>query len=282
MKTTFAVMMYVLMLLFSACSPKINDPADVQAVKKSIDDYAKAVNAGDANGVAGVMADKAIYADLNSPVAVGREAIRSQTAAFNNLFKFEFTCPVEDVRVAGDLAVARGTWTVQLTPKAQGVAPIRDRGSWIVVFARQNDGTWKWDWCVPNSNQPLPGTTVDGAEEKALIQIEQDGANALMKSDLAQFEKFLAKEFTYNADGQIISRAQMAAEMRSGAYKFESAEMRDLSPHVFGDVAIVTMTAVIKGKYRGAEIPSPQKSTDFFVKRDGKWQIIYTQNVTVK
>jgi len=51
--------------------------------------------------------------------------------------------PVDDVRVSGDLAVARGTWTAEMTPKAQGVAPVNDGGSWIAVFARQSDGAWK-------------------------------------------------------------------------------------------------------------------------------------------
>ena len=49
MKTTYAVILCVLLLLVSACAQKVNDPADVQAVKKSVDDYAKAVNAGDAD-----------------------------------------------------------------------------------------------------------------------------------------------------------------------------------------------------------------------------------------
>ena len=282
MKTTYAVILCVLLLLFSACAQKVNDPADVQAIKKSMDDYAKAFNAGDANAVAGLMTDKANYADLNVPVAVGKEAILSLHQAFFSQFKADFSVPVEDVRVVGDLAVARGSWAVKLTPKAQGVAPISEGGSWIVVYARQSDGSWKWDWCVPNSNQPLPGTTADGAEEKVLMQIEQDWAKAILKSDAAAFEHHLAKEWTYNSDGQVISKAQMLAEIKSGAFKIDSMDWSDLSLHVFGDVAIVTVTAVMKGKYKGSDLPSPQRSTDFFVKRAGEWEAVSTQNITIK
>lgn len=171
---------------------------------------------------------------------------------------------------------------LKLTPKAQGVAPLSDGGSWIVVFARQSDGAWKWDWCAPNSNQLLPGTTADGADEKALIQIEQDSANAPLKSDVAAVESFLAKEWTYNADGQVINKAQMLAEIKSGAYKIASMELSDLSPHVFGDVAAETATAAMKRKYKGSDIPSPQRGTDFFVKRDGRWQAVSTQSITIK
>ena len=152
----------------------------------------------------------------------------------------------------------------------------------MTTFARQNDGSWKWDSVVANSNQPLPGSTADGAEEKALIQIEQDWAKAMAKSDIAAVESFLAKEWTYNADGQVMSRSQSLAELKSGAFKFESVEMKDISPHVFGDVAVVTMTAAMKGKYKGTDISGPTRSTDFFVKREGRWQAVSTQNVTIK
>lgn len=282
MKTTFAVMLCAFLVLFSACSQKVNDPTDVQAIKKSVEDYAKAVSAGDADGATAMWSDNASYADNHFPVAAGKEAIRSMNKATASLFTMEFSCPVDDVRVMGDFAVARGTWVANITPKVQGIASLKDSGSWMLTCSRQSDGSWKWDWCVPNSNQPLPGTTAGGAEEKALIQIEQDWAKAMAKSDAAAVESFLAKEWTYNSDGQVMSRSQSLAELKSGAFKFESLEMKDISPHVFGDAAVVTMTAVTKGKYKGTDISGPARSTDFFVKRDGRWQAVSTQNVTIK
>jgi ketosteroid isomerase-like protein len=162
------------------------------------------------------------------------------------------------------------------------MAPVQTRGSWSGIFQRQSDGAWKWESVVVNSDQPLPGSTPDGSEEKALLQIEQDWMNALVKSDLAAFERFLAKEWMYNSDGQLMSRAQVLADVKSGAFKFESAKMSGFSAHVFGDAAMVTSTATMKGKYKGIDLPSPQRSIDFFVKRDGRWQAISTQNFTSK
>jgi ketosteroid isomerase-like protein len=282
MKTVYAVMLCVLLLLFCACAQKVNDPADVQAVKKSVDDYAKAVKAEDTSAIAALMTDKTIYAHPNVPVLVGSEAVRVLHQSYFDRFRIEFSAPVEDVRIVGDLAVARGTRPVKATSKAQGLAGFDDDGSWIIVFARQEDGSWKWDWLVANSNRPLPGTTADGAEEKTLIQLEHDFANGLLKSDTAVFDRFLAKEWTYNADGQVIGKTQMIAEIKSGAYKLTAMELSELSPHVFGDVALVAGTMTMKGKYKGSDIPGPIRSTDFFVKRDGRWQAVSTQNITIK
>ena len=76
MKTIYAVVLCVLLLLLSACAQKVNDPADVQVIKKSCDDYLKACNAKDASAVAALMTDKAVFSDLNVPVAVGKEAVQ--------------------------------------------------------------------------------------------------------------------------------------------------------------------------------------------------------------
>jgi uncharacterized protein (TIGR02246 family) len=274
MKTTFAVMLCVLLLLVCACAQQVNDPADVQAVKKSIDDYAKAVNGGDADGVAAVMTDKTIYADLNMPVAVGKEAIRSQTAAFNNQFKFDFSCPVEDVRVVGDFAAARGTWSVKLTPNAQGIAPISDGGSWIVIMSRQNDGSWKWDWCVPNSNLPLPGSTASGEDEQALYQIERDWAEASVKKDAATLDRILANEFQANYASVVGNKMQLLATLKSSTFKVESNINSEMKAVVFGDRAIVNGLGTLRSSMAGKDTSGQYRWTDVFVKRDGRWQCV--------
>ena len=109
MKATFAVTLCVLLLLVSACSQKVNDPADVQAIKKSIEAYPAAANAADANAIAALMTDNATYAVNHVPIAVGKEAILSLYQALFSQFSMGFSISVEDVRVVGDLAMARGT-----------------------------------------------------------------------------------------------------------------------------------------------------------------------------
>jgi uncharacterized protein (TIGR02246 family) len=282
MKTTYAVVVCVLLLLVSACAQKVNDPADVQAIKKSSDDYVKALNAKDADAVAVLMTDKTFYSNLNVPTVVGKEAIQKLHQSTFDQFDFQLSSQIADVQVIGDLGVARGTWTRKLAPKASGLASSSDSGDWTVVFKRQADGSWKWDSAINNSDQPVPGSTANGADEQALYQIEQDWANALVKSDAATLERILAKEWTYNSDGQVQSRALALAEVKTAAYKLESMKLSDMSAHVFGDSAIVTATAVMRGKYKGKDIPGPIRGTDFFVKRDGRWQAVNTQSITIK
>jgi uncharacterized protein (TIGR02246 family) len=274
MKTTCVVILSVMLFLVSACAQKVNDPADVQAIKKSIDDYAKAINAGDADGVAALMTDKTVYADLNVPVAVGKEAIRSLVAGYNNQFKFDFSVPVDDMRVVGDLAAVRGSWTIKLTPKAEGIAPISDSGSWIVVFARQKDGSWKWDWCVPNSNQPLPGSTATGEDEEALYQLERDWATAMVKNDAATLDNLLANEFQANYADFAANKKQFLAVVKSGTAKFESMTTTEMKAFVLDGTAVVHGLSTAKSSMAGRDTSGQQRYTDVFVKRDGRWQCV--------
>ncbi len=282
MKTTFAVILCALLLLFSACAQKVNDPADVAAIKKSLDDYAKAANTGDVDGIVALVTDKAVWADSNLPVAVGKEAIRSLLAGFNSQFKSEFKVEVEDVRVVGDLAVARGSWNVKLTPKAQGVAPITDGGSWMLVCARQSDGSWKWDWLVPNSNQPLPGSTASGEDEQALYQLERDWAAAIPKKDTAVVEKFLADEYVSNSEGRVQNKKQTLAEMKNNPAKIESTVNSDMKAMVFGDTAVIQGVANEKSTTNGKDTSSQWRYTELYVKRDGRWQCVTGYSAKVK
>ena len=282
MKTVLSATLALALLALSACAPKVNDPADIQAVKQTVEAFTKAMNTADAEGTVSMMTDKTMYADNHFPVAVGKAAVQSMSAARNTLFKTEFQAPVDEVRVAGDVAVARGTWAITLTPKTEGVAPLSDSGSWMLLASRQADRSWKWDWLVPNSNQPMPGTTADGAEEQAVMQVEREWVAALAKSDRVALEKILAKEWATNADGEIYTRAETFKAIASGAEKIESAQVRDLSVHIFGNVAVATMIVELKGTAMGQQLPPLQRSTDFFVKRDGRWQAISTQNTTIK
>jgi ketosteroid isomerase-like protein len=213
---------------------------------------------------------------------VGKDAIKKMHQSYFDQYKFETSTSDPAVKVSGDLGTARATWIQKLIPKAEGDAPIADQGNYAIVFSRQGDGSCKWDSCIVKSDQPMSGTTADGVEERELIRIEKDWMQAMLKSDAAAFEKFLAKEWIMDDGGQVTSRAQMLADFRSGAYKIESLQLSDVKPHVYGNAALIKSTVSWKANYKGKDLPNSTSSIDFFVKRDGKWLAISTQNLSSK
>jgi ketosteroid isomerase-like protein len=270
------------LLCLSACAPKVNDPADVQAIKDTGPAYDKFANAGDAASLASEFyAADGIRMDPDKPASAGTAAIRATLEKSYAQTTENIRNVIDDVRVAGGIAVAKGTYEGTATPKPGGTA-VPVKGKFVTLYERQGSGPWKAVWDIYNSDLPAPGATADGADEQAIRQIEQDWAAAMVKGDMAVLESNLATEWTLNEDGQVTSRAQALGAFKSGAYKVESATLRDLRVFVLGDAAIATMVAETNGTFMGKPVPPLSRSTDFFVKRDGRWQAVSTQNTAIK
>jgi uncharacterized protein (TIGR02246 family) len=274
MRTIYTVILCVLLLLVSACAQKVNDPADVQAIKKSMEDFTKATNAGDADGATSSMTDKTLFADDHESVLVGKEAIRLSNRSYFNQFKTDLSVPVDDVRVVGNFAVARGTFLNNVTTKAEGVASNSYRGSWMLALTRQSDGSWKWDWLVANSNQPSPGSTASGEDEKALYQLERDWAEASLKKDMAAIDKILATEFQANYPSVVGNKKQYLAAVKNDTSKTELLVVSDMKAFVLGDRAIVNGLSTYKNSLAGKDTSGQVRWTEVFVKRDGRWQCV--------
>jgi len=282
MKTLCSLALVLALATASACAPKVNDPADVEAIRQLMDGYFKAANAKDSAALDAVLTDRTILLEPHMKALVGKGAIGKMHQAFLAGFDMDAKGPATEVRVAGDHAVAYGAYAETITPKDGTLAAAKASGHWMAVLGRQGDGSWKWDWVIANSDQPLPGATADGAEEQAVLQIERDFVTAATKGDIAFFERTLAKDYTQAVDGKAVNVAAQFAEFKSGAIRIESMTLRDLRAHVFGDAAIVSMVAESKGTYKGKPVSEKSRGVDFFVKRDGRWQVVNSQMTTIK
>jgi ketosteroid isomerase-like protein len=213
---------------------------------------------------------------------VGKEAIGKMHQAFLAGFDTDAKGPATEVRVAGDLAVAYGRYEETITPKDQSLAAARASGHWLAVLGRQGDGSWKWDWVIANSDQPLPGTTADGSEEQALLEIERGFVEAMKSRDMAFFDRHVAKEYVQIVDGKPVNFAAVLADMKAGLLRIETAALRDMKAHVTGDVAIVSLAGMATGTYKGTPFADGSKGFDVFAKRDGRWQVVYSQMTSIK
>jgi len=281
MKSVLSLVL-VLPLLLSACAPKVNDPADVQAVKQTVEAYSKAMNAKDAPASVAMLTDKTVYFEPHMPAMTGKDAVAKFHQMILDNFDVEVTLVVTDVQVEGNLATMHGTFTNKLIPKAEGAAATPDSGNWTVAARRQADGSWKWDWISGASDQPMPGTTAGGAEEQAVMQFERDAATAMVKRDMAFIERGIAKEYTSVTDGKVDDVKKMMAEFKAGVVQIQSATVGDLKAYVFGDAAIATLTGASKGTYAGKPFSMAYRETDFLIKRDGRWQLVSGQSTTIK
>ena len=135
-----------------------------------------------------------------------------------------------------------------------------------------NTGKTELRGLVFELKEPRPMTT-----EQALMQVERDWSDAMVKGDVATVERFTADDWSMiNPMGQRESRADAMASLRSGDLDFESSNLSDLDVKLYGDTAIVTGRSTDKGKYKGMDISGEYRFTDVFVNRNGRWQAVST------
>lgn len=116
-----------------------------------------------------------------------------------------------------------------------------------------------------------------GSVEGAVMQMEREWAAAMIKGDTATLDRIVASDWVLtNPGGQMQTRADSMAELKSGALKFESSAAQDIAVRVFGDTAIATGRSVDKSTYKGKDVSGEYRWTDVFVKRDGRWQAVST------
>lgn len=154
MKKNLAVIGWVLFVVASALAQGVNNPADMAAVRRASAAWDKAWSAGDCEALALLYTTDAIVMEPNAPARVGRDATRASCKKYFSRFREVNRSRVEDVRVSGDLAVARGTEVSTTSPKAGGKT-VQYRDKWVTVYQRQPDGSWKILWEIYNSNLPV-------------------------------------------------------------------------------------------------------------------------------
>ena len=139
-----------------------NLEADIAAIKLILDEWVQLYNAGDFDKLMSIFyAENSVLMSPNVSIRKGKEAILLgyQKARESDDEQVDSSV-VEDVRVSGDLAVARGIDTGTSTPKSGG-KPVHFNLKWLIVFERKSDGIWKCIYEIWNDN-PVPGTPEKG------------------------------------------------------------------------------------------------------------------------
>jgi len=125
-------------------APKDTRAADEQAVRDRETAGMAAWKAKDADQIAALYADDATVMIPNAPVMKGRQAIHDglkQAVADPNFSLQTETTSVEAAK-SGDLAYVKGTYNVNMSD-AKTKKPMTENGSYVMVYKKQPDASWK-------------------------------------------------------------------------------------------------------------------------------------------
>ena len=147
----------VVALSLTACATsqakKPSSAEDEAAITEFNKRYLKAINDGDSATLASLTTPEHIMIAPGRPPIVGKEANDAANARAAQTFKIEETWAPVETFISGDLAYQRGTFTVGATPKAGGTTR-NTRGTFLRIYKRQADGSWRMVRDMFNSDQP--------------------------------------------------------------------------------------------------------------------------------
>ena len=75
----------------------------------------------------------------------------------------------------------------------------------------------------------------------------------------------------------IFVKARFLGVIKSGVLTHEQMDSDDVRIRTYGDTAIATALTRTKGKFMGQEFTTQERATDVRVKKDGRWQVVFTQ-----
>ena len=119
-------------------------------------------------------------------------------------------------------------------------------------------------------------------KEKAVREVLRQMIDADLKDDAAELDRTLAPDYVIIRDNGVVrSRAETLAGIKSHATKFDAFELSDVQVRLYGDTAVVTFHADIKGS-RGEKVMSGQfREVRVFVNRDGAWKAVLAQRTRI-
>jgi ketosteroid isomerase-like protein len=120
------------------------------------------------------------------------------------------------------------------------------------------------------------------SDEEQLKKLETDRAAAVVKGDVATLEKQTSDDYTLiNMNGQMSGKPQMVNAFKTGQTKHTSDELSDMKVRVYGNTAVITGKADVKGTLGGKDATGQIMFTRVYVKKGGQWQSVAFQQTRV-
>jgi len=120
-------------------------------------------------------------------------------------------------------------------------------------------------------------------EEESVRKVEDEFAAAYGRNDADALDRLWAADYTFvNPAGQLLTKAQRLAMLRSGELKIEAYTRDDESIRIYGNTAVVTYRSTVKAQRNGHDISSQRRVITVLVKRDGGWQAVAQQSTGIR
>jgi len=124
---------------------------------------------------------------------------------------------------------------------------------------------------------PAPQTSAGGSQSqeaiREILDLERQSKDAAVQRDPTFAQRTLADDYLgITPLGQVITKADTVAARKSGQLRYDSIDISDVVVRVYGNTAVVTARATVRGIDLGEEFNGSYRFTRVWIRRNGHWQ----------
>ena len=138
-------------------------------------------------------------------------------------------------------------------------------------------------WVLAASSITDAQTRSNNRVEQEIRRINREVAEAGLRGDKATAERLIADDYLYTGmDGSTRTKAQIIKDMQPLPANINySSRVEDVVIRDFGGTAVMSYRMVEDVEVNGQKNSMQYRSTDVFMRRKGKWQLIATHTSTI-
>jgi len=130
-----------------------------------------------------------------------------------------------------------------------------------------------------------PRSAFDTAEQatiREIVEMERQAREASIRRDADFSQRTLAEDYVAITPlGQVTTKQDTLSARKSGQLRYDTINVSDMVVRVYGDTAVVTARADVKGHQLGEDFSGPYRYTRIWVRRTGHWLAVsYQATVT--
>ncbi|MBZ5707618.1 MAG: nuclear transport factor 2 family protein, partial [Acidobacteriia bacterium] len=124
--------------------------------------------------------------------------------------------------------------------------------------------------------------THDQETIREVVDLERQSKEAAIRRDVSFVERTLAEDYVgIGPLGAVVTKADTVAARKAAQLHYDSIEISEMVVRLYGNTAVVTARAEVKGSELGEDFSGPYRFTRVWVKRNGHWQTVsYQATVT--
>lgn len=130
-----------------------------------------------------------------------------------------------------------------------------------------------------------PRPAMDAGDQgtiREIIDMERQAREASLHRDPEFSQRTLSEDYVAITPlGQVTTKQDTVSARKSGQLRYESINVTDMVVRLFGDTAVVTARAEVRGHQLGEDFSGPYRYTRVWVRRNAHWVAVsYQATVT--